>query len=518
MYHLVAFALTPLSHIRVDRRILNQLRIFTDRGWRTTLVIPGAPRAPSVEEDLWEGLRVRTFEPSIDDLGFVFQLLRLPPPPGGVDAAALERCRAVIDQLPAPKVEQLFADREEARSAGDFEPDDCFFGPYAITHRCLEAVRDLQFDAVLAADYHGVVAARFLSVSRGVPYLFDSHEFAMGQEKKTLTVKKFIKRVESECIRNAFCFYTISDFFGDLFRFEYDLDYRPPAFYNAPDFGPDPEAFERDRIARTFGLPEGTRMILFHGGFQRTKRNIERLLRIAPALAAHDVHLVFLGYGALEREIRAAGGNVHFHPAVDQATLPHWIKSATACVIPYVSVEINQRFCTPNRLFDALELGTPVIANEALEYVRHLLGTHGVGHVGPMESDEAMLETLLAGLRRFEAEPIPPEAWAAVRQRYGFQVQRAHLESIIERLELYLGLGPMDLMTRLDTYAEVRHAGRRPPRPDSLLADNFIRHASLHMEAGRFTDALRSLRTALRIQPDYPGLAETVRAVTGAVR
>jgi glycosyltransferase involved in cell wall biosynthesis len=517
MRHLVAFALTPLSHIHVDRRILNQLRVYTSRGWRVTLVIPGAPGATGGPEgELWPGLLVRTFDPRLDNLGFVFSVLGIPPPPGGVDEAALALCREAIDRLPAPKLDQLFAERDDSRSTSAFAVDDSFFGPYAITHRCLDAVRDLQFDALLAADYHGVVAAKILAGQRRVPYLFDSHEFTMGQERKTLTVKKFVRRVEEECIRGAFCFYTISDFFADLFRYEYGLAYRPQYVFNAPDFGD--VAAEKDRIARTFALPEGARTLLFHGGLQPVKRNIERMLRIAPGLAAQNIHLVFLGYGALEPAVRAGGPNVWFHPAVDQETMAHWIRSASALAVPYVSVEINQRFCTPNRLFDGLELGTPVIANESLEFVRQILETYGVGHVGPMETDDQMLDTFVAGLRRFETSPIPEESWARVRERFGFAAQREKLETMVAKLEVFLDLRDMDELSRLDAYAETVVTGARSPAPPSLLADNFIRHASGHMDRGRFVDALRALRTAVQIQPDYPGLAETLSALAQAVR
>lgn len=506
---LAVFALTPASMIRVDRRILNQCRMFTSRGWCVTLVLPGEAAESDVE--LWPGCQVKTFpDEQCREIGYLYDLLKTPSPatPG---LGEMPRLRSLIDELPAPRTPDLFGIRERAKLSESFASDDNIFGPYRITHGCLSVARELRPDAVLAADYQGVVAAWMLRNELGIPYMFDSHEFAMGQWKKSLTCMKLIKHVEELCIRQAFCFYTISDFFGDLFRYEHGLASRPHSIVNAPDFSQCGQ-LDKQAIPRAFGLPDSARTLLFHGGLQKETRNIERLLRIAPRLQEHDIHLVFLGFGPMYDDIVKAGDNVHFHTAIDQCAMASWVHSATACIVPYIGVGINHRFCTPNRFFDGMEVGTPVIVNESHEYTSGIIREYGVGFSGPMETDEDMLATIQSALRQFRSEPASAENWQAVRERFSFQTQRERLERIIERLELYIGLSDTDEMSRLEQYARLTRGEAVSP-PDSLLAENLMRFAASEFEANDSASGIRALQQASEVQSDYPGLDQARNAV-----
>lgn len=507
MNHVAVFTLTPANLIAVDRRILNQCRVFTDRGWRVTLILPG--EGHETGRELWSHCSLKTFsDADCSDIGYLYNLLRTRPTGSVIDEQEIQRLRTLIDTLPAPRTAGLFDNRENRGSSREFASDDNIFGPYSITGGCISAVHGMHVDAVLAADYQGVVAARILQSEVGIPYLFDSHEFAMGQLKKSLTCMKLIKRVENECIRNAFCFYTISDFFADLFRYEHGLAHRPPYVFNAPDFGKCRQ-LDDSIILRTFGLPQHARTVLFHGGLQVNTRNIERMLRVAPQLRSENIHFVFLGYGQMDEAIVKAGENVHFHPAVDQASLASWVHSATACIVPYIGVGINHRFCTPNRFFDGMEVGTPVIVNSSHEYTSQIVDRYGVGYSGPMETDREMVSTLRAALHRFETDPADDQAWTKVRLRFSFRTQRDELHRIVERLELYLSLRGMDEMTRLETYARLS-CGDPVTVPRSLLAENLIRFAADELDCDRSEAAQHALSRAGDVEPEFPGLDRIV--------
>jgi len=81
-----------------------------------------------------------------------------------------------------------------------------------------------------------------------------------------------------------------------------------------------------DHLRAAAGLPSGTPLALYHGGFGRG-RGLEQLAASIREPGLEAVHAAFLGYGPLEPELRAlaadqaAGGRIHVLPAVAPAVL-----------------------------------------------------------------------------------------------------------------------------------------------------------------------------------------------------
>ena len=78
-------------------------------------------------------------------------------------------------------------------------------------------------------------------------------------------------------------------------------------------------------------------------------------------------HLVLLGYGgagassdALARGARF-GGRIHVLDAVPPDDLLDWIATADVDAIPLQRPTLNHRLCTPNKLFESIAAGVPVV-------------------------------------------------------------------------------------------------------------------------------------------------------------
>lgn len=193
-----------------------------------------------------------------------------------------------------------------------------------------------------------------------------------------------------------------------------------------------PPATERSgppdrRFHDRLDLPVDQRVVLYHGGFSR-ERGIEEL--IAAIGEVPGAVLVLMGYGLLEDEIRAAAarpelaGRVLVLPAVPPSELLDWVAAADVVAMPIQPTTLNHRFTTPNKLFEAMTAGVPVVASDLPGMVAIVRET-GCGLV----CDPSDPADLAAAIREIlDAPPERRRGWseaglAAARGRYNWERQ-----------------------------------------------------------------------------------------------
>jgi glycosyltransferase involved in cell wall biosynthesis len=191
--------------------------------------------------------------------------------------------------------------------------------------------------------------------------------------------------------------------------------------------------------------------VLYHGGFQQD-RGLGRLAEaiLTPGLEA--VTLVYLGFGP-EQELleRLAaeprfGGRIHVLPAVPNEELLEWIADADVAAMPNQPVTLNERYSTPNKLFESIAAGTPVVSSDTPER-RSIVLDDPLGPLGVVcdPTDPASIgAAILSLLERPEADrvAIRERCRQAARERLNWETEAAHL------LELYAGLAPLELDAR----------------------------------------------------------------------
>jgi glycosyltransferase involved in cell wall biosynthesis len=122
------------------------------------------------------------------------------------------------------------------------------------------------------------------------------------------------------------------------------------------------------RFHETLGLPDDAMVVIYHGGLSRD-RGIEQLIDALPELPAR-AHLVLMGYGVLEARLRARMnepnlvGRLHVLPAVPPTELHAWVGSADVAAMPIQPSTLNHRLTTPNKLFEAMAAGVPIVASD----------------------------------------------------------------------------------------------------------------------------------------------------------
>jgi len=196
-----------------------------------------------------------------------------------------------------------------------------------------------------------------------------------------------------------------------------------------------PPDLRPDRIREASGLPADRRVVLFLGRLGR-ERGLEEaadaVLRVA------DAALVMLGFGPWaerlrerDRDPRYAGRHVTL-PAVPPDDVPAWTASADVSIVAVPANSLNQRLSTPNKFWESLTAGTPVVVGRDLDVMRAIVEAERLGAVADPADPDDLARALSAVL---DAPPAERDAMRArclaiARDRYSWEVA----------VEPYLGL------------------------------------------------------------------------------
>ncbi len=212
---------------------------------------------------------------------------------------------------------------------------------------------------------------------------------------------------------------------------------RPSVVMNVPSRGATRVAPD-DRIRAALGLPSTTGIVLYQGALL-TERGIEQGLDAI--LQVPDSALVLLGYGELLGAIRAAAaapphlGRVFTLPAVPPGDLLAWTAAADVMLIAIQGSTPNHRIATPNKLFEAMAAGIPVVVSD-LPGMASIVRRVGCGLV----VDGSDPGAIAAGLRQVLG--LAPEARremgargaAAIESELAWEVQADRLLAVYRRL------------------------------------------------------------------------------------
>jgi glycosyltransferase involved in cell wall biosynthesis len=171
---------------------------------------------------------------------------------------------------------------------------------------------------------------------------------------------------------------------------------RPVVVLNCPPaWRPGVDLPERTGLlrARTGIAPERP-IVLYQGGFS-VDRGIEELVAAldSPALAGHELAVVFIGYGRLEAWLKAQAAEKPGRVFVLDAIPPDHLQDHTVDAdVGYVGQPprtLNQRLNLANKLFEYLQTAVPVVVAEGTAHCE-LVRRHSVGSCVDIDRPEAI--------------------------------------------------------------------------------------------------------------------------------
>jgi glycosyltransferase involved in cell wall biosynthesis len=287
-------------------------------------------------------------------------------------------------------------------------------------------------DAWHLHDLTGLVAVA-PGVHRTVPIVYDAHELFL--ETGTALhlpgpARAALRAYERHLVARAAAVVTVNDALAAVLR----ARYRPARIvvvHNCPERWSRSDE-EPDSLRDAAGIDAAVPVVLYHGALS-AYRGIEQLMGSLLEPGLDDVHLVLLGYGELrDRYVAEAtdprwGGRVHVLDPVAPPRLLSWVASADVGAMPIQPSTLNHRLSTPNKLFECLAAGVPVVASD-FPSMRHVVEDDPTGALGVV-CDPTRVDAVAAAIRSLlTLEPSAREAlrarcFEAVRTRWNWDVQ-----------------------------------------------------------------------------------------------
>lgn len=264
--------------------------------------------------------------------------------------------------------------------------------------------------------------------------VYDAHELYPYQVEDP-AYQRYWSAIESRLIQQAQSVITVSPSFARKMESLYHIQgvrVIQNAFGSVGNHLPiSDDAFRQHfQIAET----DHRRRVIFQGG-QSAGRGLVELTR-AFELLREEALLCFLGAGDLQPKLREiAGENVRFGALVSQEELIGYLQNADLGVIPYPgSGLLNNELCSPNKLFEYIEAGVPVCANDLIE-VRRVIESTGIGAVHEFTGQQSIADAIRNTLARTQTGEFPAQRFAEAQQQLGWSKQEEVLFDIYDALE-----------------------------------------------------------------------------------
>jgi glycosyltransferase involved in cell wall biosynthesis len=296
-------------------------------------------------------------------------------------------------------------------------------------------------------DLRGLAAAEAAHRRHGGRLVYDSHELFLetgafaGQPG---WARRTIARLEREWGHRADGLISVNRSIADILGRRLAIA-EPVVVMNCPPRR-EPSARATDRLRAAVGVAAGTPIVLYHGGFL-ADRGLPEAIEAMARPVLKEVHLVLLGWGPERSRLASLAarpavlGRVHLLDAVAPDELADWVETADVGIMVNQPRTLNERLSSPNKLFECLAVGVPVVSSDFAERHRIVVDDPD-GPLGavcdPTDPDAiaAAISSIL-GLDPAARADLRQRCLRAAHDRYCWETQESHL------LDLYARLAPL---------------------------------------------------------------------------
>jgi glycosyltransferase involved in cell wall biosynthesis len=252
-------------------------------------------------------------------------------------------------------------------------------------------------DLLVSNDLDTLLPNFILSRIKKVPLVYDSHEYFTETPELTNrpTVQKVWKAIEKLVLSHMQEMITVNDSIANLFREKYNIKVhivRNVPFRLNQDFS---------SSRSILGLPEDKNLLILQGSGINIQRGAEELVLSLKYL--DDCLLLIIGGGDVLPVLKGLcekeqlSEKIRFLPRMPYNELMRYTTLADLGFTLDKATNLNYKFSLPNKLFDFIQAGVPVIASDLPE-IKRIIVQYQIGTFIPSHEPEAIAATIRESL------------------------------------------------------------------------------------------------------------------------
>ena len=247
---------------------------------------------------------------------------------------------------------------------------------------------------LLANDLDTLLPNYLISKIKNIELYYDTHEYftEVPELQKRPLVKKIWEIIEAFIFPKLNNVYTVNQSIANLYHEKYKTNVE--VIRNVPI----PVIIEpKDR--NSLGLPENKKIVIFQGAGINVDRGAEEAL-LSMKFTADDVILLFIGggdvFGKLQSmaDLNKLSDKVIFIPKVPVNNLRQYTMHASLGLTLDKDTNLNYRYSLPNKLFDYIHAGVPVLSSKLIE-IEKIIQKYNIGKIVTSHKPEEIGNTIM---------------------------------------------------------------------------------------------------------------------------
>jgi glycosyltransferase involved in cell wall biosynthesis len=245
-------------------------------------------------------------------------------------------------------------------------------------------------DVLLANDLDTLLANHWAKKFKsGCKLIYDSHEYFVGVPELTHKpgIQKIWRRIEKKCLPKTDQRYTVNESIAAIYQSEYGLTF--DVVRNISDAPKNIQTKSRSEL----GLPEDKKIIIYQGAGINIDRGAEELIDAINYV--ENAILIFVGSGDVIELLKAQvqknklQEKVLFFGKKPYTELLNYTTVSDLGVSLDKNTNVNYKFSLPNKIFDYLHCGIPVLVSDLPE-IRKIVEGYQVGIITPSHNPKEL--------------------------------------------------------------------------------------------------------------------------------
>lgn len=239
-----------------------------------------------------------------------------------------------------------------------------------------------KFDLLTSNDLDTLLPNYLMSKIKRKPLVYDSHEYftEVPELDNRPHVQKFWKRIERWIFPNLTDVFTVNQSIAGLFEDDYGI--RPKVVRNIPF----KKKLKAEKTRKDLALPEDKFILILQGSGINIHRGSEEMVEAMKNLDG-AVLLVVGGGDVIDKLKEMAqhpdiNGKVIFKPRQPYNSLMQYTANADMGLTLDKDTNLNYRYSLPNKIFDYIQAGIPVLASDLPE-IRRIITKYDIGDFIP---------------------------------------------------------------------------------------------------------------------------------------